>query len=337
VNFEKKMTTLYMHIGTHRTATSSIQAFMLSNWEALLSRGVFHPLRIARHFAVFNAVFAGRRSIKDVSQDLLLRASKHPFEIDKILLSDEDVCMRTDISLLGEFRNHFDVKVVFALRRQDLWLESWYLQNIKWQWNKSLSHCTLSEFVARSEEFHWAYYDRLLTHLDEVFGQENVLPYVFEKAQMPDGPVAAFCNRIGLADLSGLKPAPHVNSSYSPSIAEFVRRLPFDEAPDKYRAKLENAVKVVDQMLVPTEGDQSTLLLDYDTRMRIMETHAEGNAAIARRYFGRDQLFLEQMPAPDEPLAQMVLPADSAALMRDYVAPMIRSLIKQYVDAPTKT
>ena len=330
------MTTLYLHIGTHRTATSSIQAFMLSNWEALLSRGVFHPMRIARHFPIFNAVFAGRRTVSDVSQDLLLRASKHPVEVDKIVLSDEDVCMRTDLSLLGEFRKHFDVKVVYALRRQDLWLESWYLQNIKWQWNKSLSHSTLSEFVARSDEFHWAYYDRLLSHLDEVFGQENVLPYVFEKAQMPDGPVAAFCKRIGLDDLSGLKPAPHVNSSYSPTIAEFVRCMPFDEAPDKYRAKLENAVKQVDRTLARTEGDNSTLLLDYDTRMRIMERHAEGNAAIARRYFGRDQLFLEQMPAPDEPLTQMVLPTDSAALMRDYVAPMIRGLIKQYVDTPTK-
>jgi hypothetical protein len=272
-----------------------------------------------------------------VSQDLLLRASKHTNAIDKIVLSDEDVCMRTDLSLLGEFRKHFDVKVVFALRRQDLWLESWYLQNIKWQWNKSLSHCTLSEFVDRIEEFHWAYYDRLLSHLDEVFGQENVLPYVFEKAQMPAGPVAAFCKRIGIDDISGLKPAPHVNSSYSPTIAEFVRCLPFDEAPDKYRAKLENAVKQVDKTLAGKGSDNSTLLLDYDTRLRIMEAHAEGNAAIARRYFGRDLLFLEQMPAPDEPLAQMVLPTDTATLMRDYVAPMIRSLIKQHADTPTKT
>jgi hypothetical protein len=227
--------------------------------------------------------------------------------------------------------------VVFALRRQDLWLESWFLQNIKWQWNKSLSHCTLDEFLARSEEFHWAYYDRLLGHLDQVFGQENVLPYVFEKAQMPGGPVAAFCSRIGLDDLSGLKPAPHVNSSYTPAIAEFVRCLPLDEAPDKYRARLENAVKAVDLDLAQAAGNHSSLLLDYDTRMQILATHAEGNANIARRYFGREELFLEPLPAPDAPLAQMVLPPDSATLMRDYVAPMIRGLIKQHIDSPTKS
>ncbi len=330
------MTTLYLHIGTHRTATSSIQAFMLSNWDALLARGLFHPMRIARHFALFNAIFAGRRSVREVSMDLLLRASKQPVDVDRILLSDEDVCMRTDMTVLGEFRKHFDVKVVFALRRQDLWLESWYLQNIKWQWNKSLSHLSLAEFLVRSEDFHWAHYDRLLSHLDEVFGQENVLPYVFEKAQMPDGPVAAFCHTIGLTDLSQFKPAPHVNSSYSPAIAEFVRGLPLDEAPDKYRARLENALKVVDHKLVQSEQEHSSLLMDPDTRARIIATHAEGNANVARRYFGRDQLFLEPLPSADAPLAQMVLPTDSATLMRDYVAPMIQALIKQYVDSPTK-
>lgn len=330
------MTTLYLHIGTHRTATSSIQAFMLANWEALLARGIFHPMRIPRHFALFNAIFAGRRSVKDVAQDLLLRASKHPHEIRSIVLSDEDVCMRTDLSVLGEFREHFDVKIVFSLRRQDLWLESWYLQNIKWQWNRAFSHLTLDEFMAHAEDFHWAHYDRFLSHVESVFGKENVLPYVFEKGQMPNGPVAAFCEKIGLTDMEGLAPAPHVNSSHSPSIAEFVRLLPFDEAPDKFRARLEAAVKVVDQKLDHPPGDHSTLLLDWDRRMKVMAQHAEGNANVAQRYFGRDQLFLEPLPDADAPLAQMTLPTDSETLMRAYVAPMIRALIQQYIDTPTK-
>lgn len=341
------MTTLYLHIGTHRTATTSIQAFMLSNWEALLARGIFHPLRIARHFALFNAIFSGRRSVKEVAQDLILRAAKHGDAITSIVLSDEDVCMRRDLSVLAEFRDHFDVKVVFALRRQDLWLESWYLQNIKWQWNKALSHLTLDDFMARSDEFHWAYYDRLLTQLEALFGQENVLPYVFEKAQMPQGPVAAFCDRIGLGDLTGLTPAPHVNSSHSPGIAEFVRCLPLDEAPDKYRVRLEKAIKGVDQQLTAAAeaagmaagmagtGD-SQLLLGFQARKAVLDAHATGNANVARRYFGRDALFVEPLPDPDAALAQMILPQDSATLMRDYVAPMIRGLIKQYIDTPTR-
>lgn len=330
------MTTLYLHIGTHRTATSSIQAFLLSNWEALLARGIFVPMRIPRHFALFNSIFSGRRSVREVSQDLMLRASKHKHKVTSMVLTDEDVCMRADLSVLGEFREFFDVKVIYALRRQDLWLESWYLQNIKWQWNKSLSHLTLTEFLAREDEFHWALYDRLLTHLEGIFGQDNVLPYVFEKAQMPEGPVAAFCNRIGLDDLGGLTPAPHVNSSHSPTMSEFVRLLPFDEAPDKFRAKLEAAVQQVDKRLDRKPGDRSALLLDHARRSAIMARHAEGNANVARRYFGREELFLEPLPAPDAPLAELALPEDSATLMRAYVAPMIRALIQQHIDSTTK-
>jgi hypothetical protein len=33
----------------------------------------------------------------------------------------------------------------------------------------------------------------------------------------------------------------------------------------------------------------------------------------------------------------MTLPPDSESLMRDYVAPMIRDLIRQYVEQPTKS
>lgn len=330
------MTTLYLHIGTHRTATSSIQAFMMANWTALLAKGVLHPMRVPRHFALFDAIFSGRRTVKDIAADLQARAAKHQRPVEKIVLSDEDVCMQPDLSVLGQFRDHFDVKVVFALRRQDLWLESWYLQNIKWQWNKTLSHLTLAEFMARSDEFHWAHYDRLLSHLDKIFGQENVLPYVFEKTQMPEGPVAAFCNRIGIDDIGGLTPAPHVNSSYSPPLAEFVRCLPFDEAPDKYRARLEQAVKAVDQQLARNGQKHSSLLMDHTTRTTIMAAHAQGNANVARRYFGRDALFIEPLPGPDEPLSQMTLPSDSATLMREFVAPMIENLIKQHVDTPSK-
>ncbi|MEI6099754.1 MAG: hypothetical protein WCS20_15970, partial [Alphaproteobacteria bacterium] len=143
--------------------------------------------------------------------------------------------------------------------------------------------------------------------------------------------------RIGLTDLSGLAPPAQINSSYSPSVAEFVRLLPLDEAPEKYRGRLETAIKQVDRGMEQQPGQRATLLMDYRTRMDIIALHAPGNAAVARRYFGRDQLFTEPLPTLDAPLAQMVLPQDSTVLMQDYVAPMVRGLIKQFMDATTKT
>ena len=330
------MRTLYLHIGTHRTATSSIQAFMLANCDLLPARGILYPYKTARHLGLFNGLFSGRREVGEVAQDLSSRADKRQHPVHSIVLSDEDVCMRRDLSRLAEFRSHFNVKVIFALRRQDLWLESWFLQNIKWQWNKDLSHCTLAEFLAQRESFHWADYNRYVTHLEDLFGIENVLPYVFEKAQMPGGPVAAFARLIGLEDLTGLAPAPHVNSSHSPMVSEFMRCMPLDDAPPHYRALLEKACWMLDRTLVKSAADSSSLLIDPETRAAIMAEYAAGNSALAQRHFGREALFLDPMPAPDAALAPMVLPADSYALMRDYVEPMIRGLIAQNMEPPVK-
>jgi len=338
------MRTLYLHIGTHRTATSSTQKFMHMNQKALLGRGYLYPFNTPRHLPQFNQLFGGKIEVGAFAEDLEARAARRSGEmqaagvaegVHSVVLSDEDVCMRRDLSLLAGLRQHFDVKVVFALRRQDLWLESWYLQNIKWQWNRTLSHCTLDEFLARRAEFFWADYDRYVRHLEEVFGRENVLLYVFEKEQMPDGPVAAFCRMIGIEDISGLEPAPHSNPSYSTWVSEFMRLLPLDEAPAHYRSQLERACGALEATLTAGGRQKSALLIDHARRETILAEHAAGNAALARRYFDRDALFLAPVPGPEAPLARMELPADSTVLMRDYVAPFVRGLIAQNRERPT--
>jgi len=328
------MKTLYLHIGTHRTATSSTQSFMHTNSDALAARGVLYPFRTPRHMALFDAIFSGRKEVSAVAQDIEARAAKRRYKMHTVVLSDEDICMRADLSRLAEFRETFNVKVVFALRRQDLWLESWYLQNIKWQWNRKLSHCTLAEFMERRGQFHWVDYNAYVGQLEAVFGRENVLPYVFEKEQMPEGPVAAFAQQIGLGSLDGLTPAPHVNSSHSPMVSEFMRCLPLDEAPPHYRSKLEKACWMLDETLVKSQADTSSLLISHDLRQSILAEHAPGNRALAQRYFGRDELFLAPVPGPDQAIAPMKLPESSYALMHEYVAPLIRGLIAQNLEKP---
>lgn len=322
--------TLYLHIGSHRTATTSIQRFLLRNFDALVAMGCLLPFRKPRHFEMINAIFDGNRTIDRAAAQLNERAdSKAPeHEITRLVVSDEDICMRPDISVLGGFREHFDVKVIYALRRQDLWLESWYFQNIKWQWNPSLSHITFDEFLARREEFHWIHYDRYVRHLEEVFGRENVILNVFEKKQMPDGPVAAFCRHVGLESLIGASPAPHVNSSMSAAMVEFARHLPMDEFAPPQRDILRRALEQVDRDVLGHTGKQSERLMPPDLRQAILSEYEPGNRALAERYFDREALFLEPLPAANAPLAQLAIPPNSADLMAQFVAPLLRQMVK---------
>ncbi|MDK3020803.1 hypothetical protein [Pseudodonghicola flavimaris] len=320
---------LILHIGAHRTATSALQAFLFDNFNQLKPKGFFYPFKVRRHLRLMNMLFNGVRKVDDVAQMIEERAGKQPHEIHTIILSDEDICMRRDLSLLGQFRNTFDVKVVFTLRRQDIWLESWFFQNIKWQWNRKLSHCSFDEFMGLREDFHWIHYDRYVRHLEEIFGQENIILNVHEKGQMPKGPIDAFCDSIGMTDRSGFSEPVHINESFSPKISEFMRCLPLGEAQPSYRNVLTSACAQIDKTL--TGGSkQSERVMPYDQRQAVMAEYAEGNAAIAQRYFDRDTLFFDPLPDADAPLAQMALPDDSYQLMSDYVWPLLQQIIEEH-------
>jgi hypothetical protein len=322
------MRTLYLHIGAHRTATSSIQSFLHLNLEALLDRGVFYPFGVKRHLKQANAVFSGDTTAAALAETLVKRAESKNKPIDTVILSDEDICMRPDLSVFKGLSSQFDVKVVYSLRRQDLWLESWYLQNVKWQWNPDLSHLTFDAFMARKDEFFWVDYDRYLTHLEAVFGRENIVLGIFEKGQMKGGPVADFCRLTGISDMSGLTEPPHINSSHGALMSEVMRCLPLDEAAPSFRATLEKALQAVDGKLRTTPEEQSTLLLTHGERLALLAEFQAGNARVAQRYFGRDQLFFDPPPGPDAVIGNLDLPETGREMMDRIMAPMIWELIQ---------
>lgn len=320
---------LILHIGAHRTATSALQVFLFENFQPLKQKGFFYPFKVRRHLKLMNQIFNGTRDIAETATLLTERADKQPQEIHTLILSDEDICMRRDLGVLARFRDSFDVKIVFTLRRQDTWLESWFLQNIKWQWNEKLSHCTFDDFMALREDFHWIHYDRYVRHLEELFGRDNIILNVLEKGQMPDGPIEAFCDSIGLTDREGFSAPAHINESFSPQISEFMRCLPLDLADTGYRGRLTAACAKIDTAL--TGGSkQSERLMPHDQRAALMAEYEAGNHAIAQRYFDRDRLFLDPLPDPEAPLAQMALPTDSYQLMKEYVAPLLAMIIADH-------
>lgn len=320
---------LIIHIGAHRTATSSLQEYLFRNFEKLMEVGFFLPLRQRRHVTMMSRIFNGEVKAADVGRTLDELADSKPDDIHTLILSDEDICMRPDLSLLKGFQDTFDVKVYFSLRRQDLWLESWYFQNIKWQWNPSLAHCSFDEFLAQRKDFFWINYDATVRHLEKTFGAENVILSVFEKSQMPDGPIDAFCTKIGMTNREKFQDVPAINASRSPMLSEFMRQLPLDAAALPVRAKLTRALETVDAEVFGNIEARSERLLPPDARQAILAEYEKSNMALAQRYFSRDALFLEPLPAEDMPLAQLELPQDVTTLMEQLVSPFVAALIEQ--------
>lgn len=324
------MPTLYLHAGVHRTATTSIQRFMRANFVALLGKGYLYPFGVARHNAVVSQVRYGTLSADELAQDLLRRMQAKGPHVQSVVLSDEDISGIHDVTVFAPLARHFDVRVVVSLRRQDLWLESWYLQNVKWQWDPSLAHATFAEFMARRDEFFWIDYASRLAEYEAVFGPGSVVAGVFERADMPQGPIDAFLAMIGITDQAGFGDKVHHNSSLSPLASELMRQMPLDEMPGPDRKVFERAFLELDASLA-TNGSQ--LLMPHAQRQAVLADHAPGNAAVARAHFGRAMLFRDAVPDAGAPLADATLPTDGGVLIRDFMAPLMRALGKQVTQA----
>ena len=323
---------LYLHIGAHRTATTSIQQYLKANFGKLQERGYFHPYAAGRHFELINRIFDGRTTLAAAMADITARADSKPYPIHAVVISDEDICTRPDLSPLAGLSELFDVRVVFMLRRQDLWLESWYQQNVKWQWNPALAHLRFAEFLERRHEFFWIDYDTMVHKLEAVFGAGRVICRIFEAGQMPQGPVADFCDAIGLQDREGFAPAPHANPGFSPLMCELMRNLPLDRLPVPQRRRVEAACQQADAALRTSRGPQSALYMAPAERAAVMAEYAPGNAALARRHFGREALFTAPLPAPDALLATQDLPASSAQTLTLLVGPVLQALLAEMPD-----
>ena len=320
------MRKLYVHLGNHRTGTTSIQEFMFANRGKLAAQGILFPNNTRRHLALMDGLFEKGNGAR-IAEDLEAKAEARG--VHTVVLSEEDVCKRTDLSPLAALAERFDVRLVFVMRRQDLWLESWFSQNVKWQWDEELRHMDWDAFLAGRARFHWIDYDATVARLEALFGPEAVELAVFDRELMPEGPVAAFARIVGVRDLSVLGKMPTLNYGFSPMMSEVMRRLPLHEAEGPLRAKINRACEAADRAWQERHGKVAKRIMDPETRRAVMGEYEAGNARLARRRFGRDALFAEPLPGADAPYGAPALPADPERLVDDLVAPMISDLIRR--------
>lgn len=317
------MPTLYLLAGVHRTATSSIQKFLSDNAAILLTKGYLYPFGTPRHAAQIRQIVTGVASSADFAAELVGLMTQAQSPVHSVILSDEDIATVADPGLFAGFQDKFDVKIVVSLRRQDLWLESWYLQNVKWQWDRALAHLSFEEFLQRRDTFFWVDYANHLAKYEAVFGPKALLLSVFEPHDMPEGPIPKMLQVLNIKDLAGFGPYVRVNASLSPMMTEFVRHLPLDKLHRPERAMFEKAFAAVDATMT-TNG--SKLLLSYDQRIALLERYKDGNHLVAQAHFGRSDLFLDALPDRDAPMAVSTLPQSTHDVMELMVAPMVQHL-----------
>lgn len=237
------MATLYLHIGTPKTGTTAIQRFCRHNGPALAKRDFCFP-----NFPGNNIGQNGRfllRSMQGTEEqygrvanwrenmDLLIACFR---DFSNVILSEEGLWYHSLYryeelweALKREAEaNHFCVKIIAYLRRQDQFLISqWahWIKNPHSEWGPT----TLSfhEALPKLEQQLELDYAAHLEKLASVFGRENIIVRIYDRKRFQNGDILSdFLDAVGLSlDSDFVMPKGDQNESISGNALEIKRIL----------------------------------------------------------------------------------------------------------------
>lgn len=208
------MKTLYLHIGTPKTGTTSIQHFCYDNMDRLSEEGYYYPelpFKYENKGKYRNGLFLeaiyyneeGNREIEKEKENfnLGLKAIEEYFNTyDNIILSDEGIwtaCFnrKRGKNLMEELQQNaqsagYQIKIIVYLRRQDDFLVSWYNQLIKHNISNK-NTISWDEYFQNYSQYVQLDYLRCLKKLKNIFGMENIIVRRFDRQYFKGGSLIA--------------------------------------------------------------------------------------------------------------------------------------------------
>jgi hypothetical protein len=302
------MQTLYIHIGYHKTGTTSLQSLLDQNAPALLDMGVFYPDTIGdgkrSYFRKHLQFFLDLKAAHSVGGDL---AAPVAAMAEAILASGAPIAMISEESFSGIsegvmdalalFRTWFNVKVIAVLRGQDSYLQSFYQQSIR-DFGETRD---FPDFI-RGAEWQRLHYDTALQRWADRFGAENLHVLSYELAE--DGNTV---NPQILDLLLGGRPAAFIDTSRVwnkslPAICyETIRFLNRSDGPEPERRAVYAALRdyVVSKDFAETRLPHRVLDKTYLTpaiSQGVANAFAPSNARTSAHYFGGANPFPDMLP-----------------------------------------
>ena len=301
--------TLYLHIGTHKTGSSSLQKFLFENVEWLLTKGYYYPVE-GRYFLPMErsqsllahslrgerpnyiraeVEYSKRQCVAELIADI--ESSSAP----AVIISSEHFCpcdRVTLIELQQILEPLFDqIKIVVYLRRQDQRLESGYNQRVKTgacvdSFNK------IATRILHDNKPHMIDYYSMLESYADIFGKPNIIVRPFEKEQLAGGSVIDdFLAILDVQSDSSVVRSTELNRSISTEMLVLIRTL-VTGLPEPQRKKLSMLLR---RLPLQTDNKRYTLC-SPQMRSRILASSADSNSKVAREYLGRmdGQLYFQR-------------------------------------------
>ncbi len=303
--------TLFLHIGVHRTGTTAIQRLLHHNREALRRQGFHYAFDTENHTRLASPLQETDKASAEVVERLVQDAEEAG--LPRVIVSGEDLSRIPYPDRLAPLMDHFEVRVICYLRRQDRWMESWYNQHVRWPWEPETSRMSPSRFLALHPEFHWLDYQALLIRWADVFGEDNLVVRVFEEARETPPFTQDFLGLCGIDPTLLEEAEAHQNASLAPQATEIIRHLEQFERQPRDRVLV---IRAIAEACQEAGLAQTRHVLSGQQRFDLLREHVAGNHWVAREFLGRENgsLFPGELP-PEDPTPPDLAPPQPSALL----------------------
>lgn len=268
---------LYLHVGTQKTGSSSIQHFLRGNDAALLEKG-FRFVRASRDWTDHNEVARELRSNAEATPriDNVISELRQATEPNSILSAEEffheRVPMRLEERLPREAIE--ETRVVVYLRRPDDLMEALYKQRIK---TATIEPRPMRYLRGSTFEID---YLNTLTAFEKVFGRERITVRPYRRDLLLNRDVIDdFLHVLGLDAVAGLpREMPEDNPTFSVAVSELMGD--YVRAGGVSSVRLNEVIAAQDMPMIRRSGD----VYNAAQRRDLLEQSAADFDTICARY-----------------------------------------------------
>lgn len=303
------MKKIIIHIGANKTGTTAIQKYLSKNDDVLLSEhGILYPKSgrmWGAHFPLAWDLGLGKKPDHLVGKFEnvwgLLRKEIEEKNAKKTIISSENFMLLSNSNIANKVKNYlegYEVEIILYVRRQDLWLESLYLQRVK----MGMFDKTFSEFVINpSQELDFT---KILSLWELVTRRENIKVINFESVNDFGGAVNAFNKIIGL-NIEIIEE--YVNDSIDKHFAAYIMsRKGLFSSPKRLSKLLTlyNKIKM-------NYDDHSKSYFTLKERKKILEQYTISNSILFEKYrmdkpFNNFNKMIDSDPYPNNSIIHII-------------------------------
>ncbi|MDO6709134.1 hypothetical protein Q4567_00230 [Aliiglaciecola sp. 2_MG-2023] len=289
------MKQLILHVGLHKTGTSSIQSFLMKNIEILKEQGTAVYTRKGKagvHWVPAMIKNKQPHQVKMVAD--FVRSELAKDDVNQVIISSENFTQTKQANypmITSLLPSNTQLVIIIYLRRQDLLKQSVYSQMVK--------QGTFSGTINEDSHYNLDLYKqctkwKALTN--------DIRVRVVERSQLIEGDLLKdFVHTIGLKWNEKFEPLINqINESYCSDTMEFKRLLNAKKLPPAINKKVAATLSQYDKERSDNEREKA-VFFDYSEASSFLDGFHEGNSDIAREFLGReDGLLFTEMPSEEQ-------------------------------------